>query len=464
MSFFKKIVPFFFCIFLLGGCYEDTVEITLNFDGSGTIKQKMVFSERFMVAAEENKGSQNIPLANKEEIVKKIGSAIEIKSFKQTDLPDGGVVIEFEGTFRRPEQFFLSDYCREQIKLRIAPVGKSKAAIYCDMKNSDSGPNLTQLYGLVKGLYINRIIHLPWKIEKTNGRIEQSKNTIGWTTDLRNKHGLANTKRFIEGLDQGNGFAIFDASKLKFALPLKSVGSLEKTAADEKDESTESTSFDAKVVWISTKKKMQAENAGKVETSDLELGVEISWDESCNPTGFGRPVLLNLSDDLNKDLVKDPAGYQSRVSPREQQNRKKELIIKAKTPSQNAKKLKQLKGSIEVITDVVKEKVVLQNIQELVGKETTGEPALDKLNFKVKSIQGTKLEIEIDGGSKKITSITMFKNDGSKVKKGGGMGYGDKYTYDFREVISKVNKCELEVIVSENTVTVPFSLEEIPLP
>jgi len=108
--------------------------------------------------------------------------------------------------------------------------------------------------------------------------------------------------------------------------------------------------------------------------------------------------------------------------------------------------------------------VVLQNIHKLAVRETTGEPALDKLNFKVKSIKGTKLEIEIDGGSKKITAINMFKDDGSKVKKGGGMGWGNKYTYDFQDDISKVNKCELEVIVSENKVTVPFSLEEIPLP
>ncbi len=340
MPFFKKMIPYLFCIFLLSGCYEDTVEITLNSDGSGTIKQKMVFSERFVVAAEENKNMQNVPLSSKEEIVKKIGSAIEIKSFKQNNLPDGGIVIELEGSFRRPEQFFLSDYCREEIKLRIAPVGKTKAAIYCDMKQDDSGPNLTQLYGLVKGLYINRTIHLPWKVEKTNGRVEKRKGTISWITDLRNKQGLTRAKGFIEGPDKGNGFAIFNASELKFALPLKSAGSPEKTAAAEKDVSPESASFDARVVWISTKKKMQTENAGKVETSDLELGVEISWDENCNPTGFGKPVLSNLLDDLNKDLVKDPAGYESRVSSHEQQNRKKELTIKAQAPSPNATKLK----------------------------------------------------------------------------------------------------------------------------
>ncbi|MHC4639822.1 MAG: hypothetical protein ACYTBV_20360 [Planctomycetota bacterium] len=58
----------------------------------------------------------------------------------------------------------------------------------------------------------------------------------------------------------------------------------------------------------------------------------------------------------------------------------------------------------------------------------------------------------------------MTKEDGSRVKKRGGMGWGNEYSYDFDEDISKLNKCELEVVVSESTVKVPFSREEILLP
>jgi len=451
---------------LVGGCYEDTMELTLNSDGSGTVKQKLIFSERFIVAAEESKGPQNAPIPDKVELVKKIGSAINIKSIKQTDLPDGRRVIELEGTFSSPEQFFLSDYCQGQLNLRIAPAGKGKTALYCDMTQSgDGGPNLSQLYGMAKGLYIRKTVHLPAKIESTNGYSEKAANTVSWATDLRNKEGLAKTKAFIEGPDKGNGFAIFDASALKFTLPLKVTALPEKTVEKEKVQK-ESAALAAKVAWVSVKKKMLAEGTGAVEMSDLEIGIEVSWNEGHCPVRCEKPVLLNLLDDLNNDLVSDkgPRMHQSQIFTSEKKNRKKELTLRAKTPSVNAKKLKQLEGYVEVITDVVKKTVVLENIRKLAGKESTGNPVLDKLNFKIKSVEDRTLRVEIDERRKKMMSLALVKDDGSKVKTISGTGGDNWYSYDFREDISEVTKCKVEVVVSETTVKVPFSLEEISLP
>ena len=468
MSVLKRICLFLSCMCLVAGCYEDTVELTLNSDGSGTIKQKLVLSERFIVAAEEGGASQNVPVPNKEDIVREIGSAVEIKSIKQNNLPDGARVIELEGTFSTPEQFFLSDYCREQINLRIAPAGKDKAAIYCDMKKSDgSGPDLTQLYGLAKGLHISRTVRLPAEIEKTNGRSAQGTNAANWTIDLRNKQGLARTKAFIEGPDKGNGFAVFSASAMKFDLPLNVAALPEKAAAVRDAESPKaSAGLAARVIWVSVNKKMLTDGAGAAEMSDPEIGIELSWNEGHCPVRCEKPVLLNLLDDLNKDLVSDkgPRVHQGQIFTSEKKNRKKELTLRAITPSSNAKKLRQLEGYVEVITGVVKETVVLENIQKLAGKESTGNPVLDKLNFRIRSITGSTLKVNIDGGHKRITSLVLIKADGSEVKKSGGMGGGNEYSYDFREDISKVTRCELEVTTEESIVKVPFSLEEISLP
>ena len=470
MSVLKMICLFLFCMCLVTGCYEDTVKLTLNSDGSGTIKQKLVLSERFIVAAEENMASQKVPTPNKEDIVREIGSAVKIKSIKQNNLPDGRRIIELEGTFSTPEQFFLSDYCREQLNLRIAPAGKDKAAIYCDMKQSDSGgPNLTQLYGMAKGLYISRMVHLPAEIEKNNGYSEKAANTVSWAIDLRNKEGLAKTKAFIEGPDKGNGFAVFNASALRFDLPLK-VATLPQKAAVEKGislkESAESMGFAAKVAWISVKKKMPTEGAGVAEMSDLEIGIEVSWNEGHCPIRCEKPVLLNLLDDLNNDLVsgKGPRVHQSQIFTSEKKNRKKELTLRAKTPSVNAKELKQLEGYVEVITDVVKETVVLENFRDLAGIESTGNPILDKMNFKIKSVKDRTLRVEIDERRKKMMSLALLKDDGSRVKNIGGAGGDSWYSYDFREDISKVTKCELDVVTEESIVKVPFSIEEISLP
>ena len=467
MSVSQKISLFLLCMCLVGGCYEDTMELTLNSDGSGTIKQKFVLSERFIVATEESKGPQNAPIPDKAELVKKIGSAINIKSIKQTNRPDGGRIIELDGTFSKPGQFFLSDYCQEQLKLRIAPTGKGKAALYCDMtqSSSGSGPNLTQLYGIAKGLYIRKTVHLSAKIEMTNGYSEKAANTVSWATDLRNKEGLARTKAFIEGPDEGNGFVVFDASALKFTLPLKVTTLPEKTVEKEKIQKG-SAGLAARVTWVSVKKKMSAEDAGTSEMSDLEIGIEVSWNQGHCPVRCEKPLLLNLLDDFNKDLVSDkgPRVHQSQIFTSEKKNRKKELTLRAETPTKNAGRLKQLEGYIEVVTDIVKETIVLENIQELAGKESTGNPVLDKLNFRIKSIKGARIKVEIDGGHKTITSLAMLRDDGSKVGRGGGMGFGNEYSYDFREDISNVNKCELEVVVSETTIKAPFSLEEISLP
>lgn len=456
------------CLCFLAGCYEDEVELTLNPDGSGTLKQKLVISERLIVAGSEGGSEADIPPITKERVLEKIGSALDITSIRQNDLPDGARVIEFEGTFRKPEQLFLSEFCQNGLKLRISPAGKGKAAIYCDMeKSGDSGPSLTQLYGMAKGLYIKTTVHLPAGIEKTNGYYDKDKNTVSWVIDLRNKQGLAKTKAFIEGPDEGKGFALFDASYLKFNLPLKVAALPEKAVEVEKEKAPrESAELAAKVSWVSLKKKLRTEGTDSAEISDLEIGVEVSWHEGHEPVACGRPVLLSLLDDRNEDLVssKEPSASSLMIYSRESKNRKKELTLKAETPAKNAEKLTGLSGYVDVITDVVKETVVLENIQELAGKEATGNAILDRLNFRIKSIAGHKLKIEIDGGTRTVTSLNVLREDGSRVKRSGGMGGGNEYTYEFDVDIPKLAKCELEVIVSEDTVKVPFSLEEIPLP
>jgi hypothetical protein len=463
MSVLERVFLVLFLVCLLSGCYEDTVELTLNADGSGTIRQKLVLSERFMVAISEDAPSQDGPIPDKAELVKKIGPAIKISSIKQTDLPDGRRVVELEGTFSKPGQFFLSDYCQEQVKLRMAPAGTGRAAIHWDMSKADSaGPSLTQLYGLAKGLHINRTVHLPARIEKTNGFSDKTKNTVSWIMDLRNKEGLAQTKLFMEGSDEGKGIAIFDASGLKFSLPLK-VAALPEKAVEKEKIQEGSARLAAKVAWISVQRAKKIDGTDIDKESYAEIGIELNWNEGFHPIRCEKPVLLSLLDDRDSDLVtgEDPPVMQLRIGKHE---KRKELKLRAKAPSKNASKLKNLQGYVEVITDVAKELVVLEDVQELVGKESTGNPVLDKLNFRIKGIQDRRLKIEVDGGDNTIASLAMVKNDESKVKKRGHMGWGNSCSYDFDEDISTLAKCELEVVVAEHTERVPFSLKEISLP
>ena len=89
MSILQKLLVIVCCLFLLTGCYEDEVEITLDTDGSGTIKGTLIISERLIVATSENGGHEKAPPVNKEGLLAEIGSAVEITSITLGEQPDG---------------------------------------------------------------------------------------------------------------------------------------------------------------------------------------------------------------------------------------------------------------------------------------------------------------------------------------------------------------------------------------
>lgn len=453
------IVTGIFGILLIAGCYEDTLDLTLNADGSGSVKQKLVFSERFLVAFEDSESSTRGPVAEENKIIAQIGDAIKISEIKQKDLPDGSRVIELEGTFSDPQQFFLSDYCREQLKLRITPAGDGKAAIYCDMKMSEgSSPSVSQLYAMVKGLYVNRTVHVPGDIEKANGDYSKRSNTVSWKTDLRNKEGLAHTKSYLEGPDAGKGFVIFDASKLKFQLPIMDEASAKK---DSKAKGTGSDNLRAEVVWVSVKKKITVTD-GDTEVSDLEIGVNLQWDDEHAPVSCYTPLLVSLSDDQGNDLV-NSNSYKS-LSKIRSHEKNKELKIRANTPAANAKKLQRLQGTVEVITEVKTEIIELKEIHVLAGKDYIGDKVLDKLEFKIKSVKGNTVKISIGAGKDAIVSLEILKSNGNKISRVGSSSWGNEASYDFRDDISPSDTCRIEVVVSKKTVKVPFALDSIDLP
>jgi len=346
--------------------------------------------------------------------------------------------------------------------------GDGKAVIYCDAWQSSgdvSGPSTTQFYGLVKGLYIKRTVHLPAEIEKTNGYRGKDKNTVSWVTDLRNKEGLARTKAFVEGKDKGVGSVVFDASALTFSLPLKTPAPSEKTDKSEKAPLSEDVStLKAEVSWVEVKKKMSTDsNSQTPALSDLEIGIKVSWDEDHKPFACLTPVLTNLTDDLNNNLVKSKTySHQYRILGR---RKNKDLRIRGETPANNATKLKHITGYVEVITEVITKTPVLENINQLVGKEFTGNPILDKLNCKIEDIHNNNMKIKIDGGYNTIQSVVLLGENGEKIKSSSRSSSGQNAcTCSFRIEISQFDKCELEVVIDQKTLKVPFSLEELVLP
>ena len=447
-------------VFVLAGCYEDRAEITLNADGSGSVKQKLVFSEQLIIGMKDGDSGDKMLPNEKEELVKKIGDALKFTSITSTDLDDGGRIIEFEGTFSKPEQFFFSDYCQEHLNLRLAAGSDGKAVLYCQPYQSNtggSGPSVEQLYGLAKGMYIKRVVNLCGKIAETNGTIGKKKKTVTWEIDLRNRKGFGRAKKFLESKDKGKGIAVFDGSKLKFSLPLKMTKKVTEagTASGDGD-----GKLKCEVVWISTESKCDVKT-GETKISKLELGIELTW-EGMQPVAYTNYKLTSMTDEMGNDLVNENQWASRR--PIRESEKKQKITLKSQVPGKDAKELRGIQGQVEVITGIVTEKVALENFGDLAGKESVGNAVLDKVNFKIKILEDHLLKISIDGGHKMIKSLDMLRADGSKIKTAGGMGGGDNYTYQFGENLNEAVKLEIEVITSEETVTVPFVLDKFVLP
>ena len=454
-------------LLLVGGCFEDEVELTLNADGSGGVKQRIVISERLLVASSQGRANSQAPPLNKEDIIKHIGSALDIKSVSQKDLPDGSRVIELQGTFRNPEQFFLSDFCIKGLKLRLSPAGAGKAGLYCELLESQGMEvDLSRVYSMAKGLYVKRTIHLPGEVETTNVRLGEDKRTVSWALDLRDADGLKKAKEFIEGPSGGEVKVVFDASALKFKLPLKAEKVASAAAPAEPNlGAVDPSQIKAGVSWVAVTRATKVDGSLIPKKSYAELGIELTWSEGNRPVRCEDVVLLSVLDDTGTSLVAGSklvsAGYQLKVY---EHDKSKELKLKIKAPSPSAKKLKDIEGYAEVITQQVEKTVVLDNVRELVGKETTGNAVLDKLGIRIKKITDMSIEVVVKAGTKKLVSLDMIKNDGSKARKSGGGGSSEDYRYDFRENISGVNKCEIVVITDQTKAKIPFSLAEMALP
>lgn len=403
--------------------------------------------------------TDSAPPATKERLLESIGDAFDVTSITQIEQPDGSRQVELRGTFEAPEPFFLSKYCREQLKLTIAPAGEGKAVIQCNMELSSNAPvSLEQFYGLAKGLRISRTIHLPAAVEQTNGIYTPDTQAVRWTMDLRNQDGLARTKAFAEGADEGRGIAVFDASALSFALPLHVPVVPEETRRRDPN----ATRLAAEVAWVSVQRTTVLNGQETSGQSYTEVGVELTREEATESIRYEQPVWVSLFDSTGENLIDEAvSGFSGTI--REGQKRAL-LRLKAKIPSPGAKELRDLRGYIEVAEEVVTETVTLENIATFAGQGTTGNAILDKLHFKVRGVRGDRLDITIDGGRSTIQSIALFKDDGTEIATSGSMGGGDQYTYNFRESIPPSATCRLTVIVSETMVKVPFHLDRIKVP
>ncbi len=460
-SVFKPVSLAVFCVMFVG-CMEDNCEITLSEDGSGVVRHETTFTERFMVGLQSEGPKSADPPFTKQQVKEKLQGTVELKSLTQKDHPDGSRTIEWEGRFENAAQFFLSDFAVEHLKANITPVGQDQAVISFDMKMGGAGLGIdaSKMYALAKGLHVVRKVNLPGKITETNGK-KLTGRSAQWAVDLRSREGLKNTNNFLEEAQERGAFAKFDASRIKFKLPLmpepvKEAIEPETESNADKDAQTNMT---AEVEGIKAEKLLYLKDSAS-KWSGLELIVKIS--------GLGdekfqyKSELIQAADSEGKNLVPENqwrsvhTGYPSKGT--------KDVGVKMNNPSKDAEKLVGIRGQVEVITGTDTEKVILEDFRSLEGKENTGNEYLDSVNFKIKKITKVTIKVEIDGGHRMIEKFELVDKTGRRVTKSGGMGFGDTWTYDFNHNVEDFDNIEMQVVVKENKVTLPFEAKEIKLP
>ncbi len=446
------------CLLVITGCFEDQAELTLNADGSGFFKQKMVISERMMAAIESGEKDPGGPVTRREEIEGKIGSSSTLELYEQKDLPDGSRIIEYSGRFSDPADFFLSNYCTEILKIRLVPADENSAAIYSSDAIQDDNFSMEKIYMMAKGLDIKRTIHLPCKVIETNGTLSKNKKTVSWEFSLKDRDSMKKAKAFVEGPDKGKRKILFARSDLNFTLPLVTRGQSGDQTKDKSNEQfADSNELKAEIIWCSSERKYDFKEK-KAEISGLKFGVELTWGDN-KPVAYKTCKLTSIRDDRGNDLVKD--RYNSWRRDIHSYQKKLIIEVEAEPPGEDAGSIEDIAGIIDVVISEEKEIIRLKNLDTLVGKESVGHPVLDKLNFKILKISGHVIEIRIDGGNNTISSIEMFRDNGEEISKGGGMGAGDKHTYEFHDSLDKAARCKLEVITAETIVQVPFGRDKI---
>ncbi len=452
----------------LSGCYEDFFELTLNANGSGSFNYKVTFSEQMMVSLEEASPPGSFPACTKDKLLANFGSAVSIISATEQDTKDGGRVIEVKGSFQKPEDLFFSKFCEEQIKLKLSPANPGQARFsILDMFRKDITMTTRQMYGAAKGLFIQRVIHLPGDIIETNGE-KQDGRTVRWEIDLRNRKAMEKTSGTFKTIGTNNAFALFDSSSLKFKLPL-TPEILEPMKSDNVAQPKSSDPncpghYRVRIDSVSWNKKIDfVELKTSSSPSPVDIDFVLNWDKGYTPKAYKNPTLVQAFDEQNRECTPEKT-FSSRQKISEYQSDSR-FRCRIKMQSDSARKITSLQGYVDVVYDTGKRTVSLGNPESFVGKEKTGVPELDSRGVQIADLDKRKVKIKINDPEKTLDAVYVIDADGDKINtRSSSFTFMKSSTYEFESDISRAKELVFEFIANDKTVRVPFSTQDIPLP
>jgi hypothetical protein len=222
--------------------------------------------------------------------------------------------------------------------------------------------------------------------------------------------------------------------------------------------------------------------------SDLSITLKLSGPEMKDATDYRPPAVTEATDDTGASLVekKQGGGSMFRAIQRmefnfDDQGKKLppssdvDVDVQLKMPARAAKKLSIVKGTIALRAGGEKKTVTVKNPKGMLGKSIE-DPALTAANLKVKVLDpkaargfggANSLALEVTGDLTPIKGIEVLDAAGKKVNFGHssfGMNNVSTYQIDLQKPLDETMTLNINLVIGQKVIDVPFELKDVALP
>jgi hypothetical protein len=159
------------------GCLRGKVEIVVQRDGSGTIRQEFTLAEHAVVALDESPvlPGEEKPAITEQAIREALESTVTIEQVEIKDLPDGSRYVQWSGRFNDITGFLLSDAGEEFCGLSLERNGEDRIALRCNVygkRGHVPQGSINWLYGIAKGMHYETTVTFPGTLVETDGQVD----------------------------------------------------------------------------------------------------------------------------------------------------------------------------------------------------------------------------------------------------------------------------------------------------
>mgnify|MGYP001131692151 CR=1 FL=1 len=465
---------------LFTACFEAKTEIKIHKDGSGSMKGEYMISERMVVALDSADTSggggmtmQSNTVIDEASMRKQLGEEVNIVSLEVKDNPDGTRLISYEIEAEDIISYLNKQKDDQMHGVRVVRIDENTGAL--EFKNEVDSGNMDvefdQLYGLVKGLFVETTIHLPVTASSEFADVSEKGRSVTWTMDLRNREGLERAKEINEKLAGKNPVALFSLAEWDTQLETLPSASLDPVTGVVQSEVEDIVGVQAELAAITSthqQKLASDEQLDKLKYSrlgneELELHVLLTWDEDSRPINFSNVVLEQLVTDNGESLIKEGSTYSY---SREINDHQDAVLASVKTemPSPEVKSILLIKGYVPIVAEIEVETVLIENPESKIGEGSLEDEALKLVGGYLKKVSGKEVSLVTKGDV--IESIFLVKANGERLNtnRSSGSGNDKAYTrnYTFSETVEADDHLELTIRVSEVNAKVPFEMRDIP--